>query len=181
MMISKYSRSFNKPDPPYDQVRVITDLSQRPNDKPCILIRDISEYGNEFRDEIYLSEINQLLPNYGCSSDLLRLRILFAEGGCYFDQDVPLNPNLSLEKSGIFNHRKRYCIILEHRPQRSTPENFIPSDDSQDSVIIAGSPPDVSSQESSRDSGEHREASESTDDSYTRFIKLRLRHHNIEK
>ncbi len=48
--------------------------------------------------------------------------LLLRKGGCYFDQDVKCNPHLSLEDSGIFEPRQLPFIILEHRPQRATPE-----------------------------------------------------------
>ncbi len=218
-LISKYSILFSEIG-----ISVITDLSEKVESKPCILIKDIEGY----RDEIFTSEIGQLFPNYGSSSDTLRLRILYQHGGCYFDQDVYQNPNCPLQESDVFKHRERHCLILEHRPQRPTPERLYVSYENGDSFKIKTSEAEkksdllrdnVSPREKSSGSDEAAESlssdeakneifpkqlgessgaedetfpkqlgvgteakdetspkqlSESTDDSYSRFIKLKL-------
>lgn len=188
-LISEYSMLFSRLG-----VSVITDPSEQVESKPCILIKDIEGY----RDEIFTSEIGQLFPNYGSSSDTLRLRILYQHGGCYFDQDVYQNPNCPLQESDVFKHRDRHCLILEHRPQRPTPERLYVSYESGDSFKIKTIEAekksdllrdDVSPREKSTgsdDAAEYissdeaksetfpKQLGESTDDSYSRFIKLRL-------
>ncbi len=69
----------------------------------CIEEEKISEF-------IIRHEIDQLLPNYGAASDLLRYRLLYRYGGAYFDCDI-LNGKNSLQESGLFEAEHPSHII----------------------------------------------------------------------
>lgn len=64
-------------------------------------------------------EINRLRPNFGASSDSLRIQILRKVGGAYFDSDV-LPGKKSLENSSIFKIKyPRHCLYVDANSQNS--------------------------------------------------------------
>jgi mannosyltransferase OCH1-like enzyme len=80
-------------------------------------LRDIGATG--FRTPSVAYQIERMHPNYGCSSDELRVHILLEQGGFYIDSDVGHNPNHPLDASGIFSsptpiHR----LYIDHFTQR---------------------------------------------------------------
>ena len=172
-------------------VRVISGHSNTTENNPTLIIKDINEI-EDYKNllSVARSEINQIYPNFGCSSDIIRL-LLLRKGGCYFDQDVRCNPILSLEKSGIFKPRDLPLLILEHRPQRATPEPPMTfesggsvvihelsdqeslSDKKPSALAKYRSSSEEAAHESKTGSGEASPKSEScSDNSYKRFMKL---------
>lgn len=78
-----------------------------------------SEICND-REDIVLSELKRLDPNYGCSSDILRYRILCKYGGAYFDSDVEPGPKSLAEIIG-FGPQGSHILYLDHVSQLSQP------------------------------------------------------------
>lgn len=117
-------------------IPVLTNKREKQIGKPALILQDITSL-QDYKDLLTCArnEFSQLLPNFGCSSDIIRLIILFNHGGCYFDQDVTNNPVLSLEESGIFDARQYPLVVLEHRPQRPSPARM-PKFVFEDSSVI---------------------------------------------
>src|SRR3990167_6014854 len=81
-----------------------------------LTVKDINEFIHtpDYLDPVRY-EIDQLYPNYGASSDLLRYRILEEKGGIYFDFDIqPLQPLPTL----IF-YQTQHCLYLDANSQGS--------------------------------------------------------------
>ncbi|MFY4731358.1 glycosyltransferase, partial [Nitrospira sp. BLG_2] len=185
-LLDRYKQIFGA-----HEIKVVTDVGDNENKVSSLIIRDISEI-EDYRGLLALakSEIKQLYPNFGCSSDIIRLLIL-RKGGCYFDQDVRCNPCLSLEESGLFERHGLPLIVLEHRPQRATPDAPMKFE-SAGSVVIHGerdssSSPDSKASLTVKAASSSEEAAEgsqspshnltpksesSSDNSYKRFLKL---------
>lgn len=70
-----------------------------------IVFKDIEE--EEISTPLVRYEIDRLRPNFGASSDILRIRALYKYGGFYADTDV-LPAEQSLAKSHIFSENESY-------------------------------------------------------------------------
>lgn len=107
----KYVKKFKKIG-----VDVITasELSSYEGQQAPVVIQDIGE----LRQGAVAFEIEQLRPNVGASSDLLRYNILWLYGGAYFDSDVGPNPAQSLAESGLFGAVAEHRLYLDHKTQQ---------------------------------------------------------------
>lgn len=83
-------------------------VEELPKNLSIPIVKCIEE--EKISNPIIRHEIDQLLPNYGAASDLLRYRLLYKYGGAYFDSDV-LNGKDSLQKSGLFDKEYPSDII----------------------------------------------------------------------
>jgi hypothetical protein len=79
-------------------------VSHNAEDKPQVLIKDITEAG--VVSDMARYEIDRMRPNYGAASDILRYRILHMYGGMYVDTDVnpPESPlsDIQVEEGALF-------------------------------------------------------------------------------
>lgn len=87
-----------------------------------IILKDIKREG--LRDELVAYEIEQLIPNYGAASDLIRYEVL-SRGGCYFDgTDVKPHPDYPLEKAGIFSNPTKHTLYVDYLTQNPRPTSL---------------------------------------------------------
>ncbi len=91
--------------------------------KHMFSLNDIRKEGIcQENDKIFDHEVDRLDPNFGASSDYIRYKILYKEGGVYIDSDVrPGEDNLS--KLPIFNQPISHCLYVDHLSQRATIKN----------------------------------------------------------
>lgn len=88
-----------------------------------IILKDIGR--ENLRDQIVAYEIDQLSPNYGASSDLLRYNILVRFGGAYFDcTDVHPNPACPLKILDIFKQNSIHTLYVDHLAQTINPSSI---------------------------------------------------------
>ena len=83
-----------------------------------IVIQDIDKVS---REGPVAFEIDQLRPNYGASSDMLRYYILYIHGGAYFDSDVAPNPEQRLKSTEIFGAALGHILYIDHVSQKQNP------------------------------------------------------------
>jgi|GEM_PF-2550842 len=90
---------------------------------PTIILKDIAKYRKlKTYGEIINYEIEKFLPNYGASSDILRLLILLEYGGLYVDPDVRPGKN-NLFQAGVFIPREKHILYVDHATQRKVGYN----------------------------------------------------------
>lgn len=87
-----------------------------------IILKDIKREG--LRNELVTYEIEQLIPNYGASSDLIRYDVL-SRGGCYFDgTDVKPRPDQPLERVEIFSNLTTHILYVDYLAQNPRPNSL---------------------------------------------------------
>ena len=102
---------------------------------------DIEEHN--LRNKFVSYEIDNLNPNYGASSDILRYKILYKFGGAYFDTDVL--PCEELNKIEEINKSNSSFIYLDHWTQNNKVlENFEVYNCGNDSFICPSKSPFMS-------------------------------------
>jgi mannosyltransferase OCH1-like enzyme len=86
-----------------------------------IILKDIKREG--LRNELVAYEIEQLIPNYGAASDLIRYEVL-SRGGCYFDgTDVKPHPDYPLEKE-VFSNLTKHTLYVDYLTQNPRPNSL---------------------------------------------------------
>jgi hypothetical protein len=120
---SQYSKRFHKLN---SDIIVAQSESESQSTSPThsnqitILLKDINE--ENFRDEYVSYEIDKIPPNFGSSSDLLRLSAL-KYGGLYIDcTDVLPNSNLPLRDCLLFQtEHNTHILAVDHCSQQHNP------------------------------------------------------------
>ncbi|MBA3817246.1 MAG: hypothetical protein H0X29_12175 [Parachlamydiaceae bacterium] len=69
-------------------------------------------------------EIDKVMPNYGASSDLLRYRILYQIGGCYFDSDIEPAPNSLIGCDAYNSTNNQHVLYIDHLSQLPKPHEY---------------------------------------------------------
>lgn len=141
-LLSSYKEDFAE-----ESIDVLLNPSDARNNplSASIVLRDIDQAG--LRNELVAYEIEQLSPNYGASSDLLRYAILLNKGGAYFDcTDVQPNAGRSLQASDIFKDSNEHFLYVDHLSQNVNPRpeeyaNFTASSIGNDTFITTQNNP----------------------------------------
>lgn len=88
-----------------------------------IFLKDISEIGLDQETQACVRyEIDNLVPNYGSSSDVLRTGILVKYGGGYFDSDVPPGDADLSKAAEYIQNARQHVLFVDHLTQAVNPD-----------------------------------------------------------